>query len=79
MRRVTHSWIITIGGGDPAFKGDVTEIRKIYDTQWAGLVLERCEANFPVKTERRQIAGVSVDIGTPARRRGTGQTEQGAY
>ena len=52
-------------GGDPAFKGDVTEIRKIYDTQWAGPVLERWEANFPVKTERRQIAGVSVDIVTP--------------
>jgi monoterpene epsilon-lactone hydrolase len=53
-------------GGDPAFSGDITNVHRIYDTEWAGPVLKRTEAIYPVKTQRTSIAGVSVDIVTPA-------------
>lgn len=52
-------------GGDPAFAGDIAEIRRIYDSEWAGPILERWEAKFPVETRRTEIAGVPVDIVTP--------------
>ncbi len=52
-------------GGDPAFSGDIANIRKIYDSQWAGPVLARWKALYPVKTERTVIAGVPVDVVTP--------------
>lgn len=53
-------------GGDPAFSGDIFAIRRIYDEKWAGPILTRWERRFPVKTERTTIAGVTVDIVTPA-------------
>ena len=52
-------------GGDPAFSGDIRNIRHIYDTLWAGPVLDRWKALYPVKAERTMIAGVTVDIVTP--------------
>lgn len=53
-------------GGDPAFSGDIFAIRRTYDEKWAGPILVRWEQRFPVKTERKTIAGVTVDIVTPA-------------
>lgn len=53
-------------GGDPALTGDIGAIRRTYDEQWAGPILKRWEALFPVKTERTTLAGVTVDIVTPA-------------
>jgi acetyl esterase/lipase len=52
-------------GGDPAFSGDVANIRRIYDTEWAGPVLAQWEARFPVETERTELAGIAVDIVAP--------------
>jgi len=52
-------------GGDPAFTGNVAEIRHVYDTQWAGPILAEWEAKYPVNTQRTAIAGVTVDIVTP--------------
>lgn len=53
-------------GGDPAFSGDIFNIRRIYDEKWAGPVLAQWEKRFPVKTERKKLGGVTVDIVTPA-------------
>jgi epsilon-lactone hydrolase len=53
-------------GGDPAFTGDIDNVHRIYDTEWAGPILKRWEALYPVKTEHTTIAGVVVDIVTPA-------------
>lgn len=52
-------------GGDPAFSGDIFNIRRIYDEKWAGPILAQWEKRFPVKTERTTIDGVVVDIVTP--------------
>lgn len=54
-------------GGDPAFSGDIFNIRRIYDEKWDGPVLAGWERRFPVKTERKTLAGVVVDIVTPAK------------
>src|SRR3546814_371392 len=53
-------------GGDPALTGDIQNIRRVYDQQWAGPILARWEKRFPVRTEHKSIAGVPVDIVTPA-------------
>jgi monoterpene epsilon-lactone hydrolase len=53
-------------GGDPAFTGDIANVHRIYDDEWAGPILKRWEALYPVTTERTSIAGVPVDIVTPA-------------
>ena len=52
-------------GGDPAMTGDIHNIRHIYDTRWAGPILERWEALYAVSMERTEIAGVAVDIVEP--------------
>jgi epsilon-lactone hydrolase len=53
-------------GGDPALTGDIANVQHIYDTEWAGPILKGWERIYPVKTERTTIAGVPVDIVTPA-------------
>lgn len=53
-------------GGDPALTGDIATIRRTYDEKWAGPILARWERRFPVRTEHAVIAGVPVDIVTPA-------------
>src|SRR3546814_16244962 len=53
-------------GGDPALTGDIQNIRRVYDQQWAGPILARWEKRFPVRPEHKTIAGVPVDIVTPA-------------
>jgi len=53
-------------GGDPAFAGDIFAIRRIYDEKWAGPILTAWEKRFPVKTQRKTLAGVMVDEVTPA-------------
>ncbi len=52
-------------GGDPPFSGDIHNIREIYDTQWAGPILARWKARFPVSALRSQLAAVPVDIVEP--------------
>src|ERR1700722_20174422 len=47
-------------GGDPAFTGDIANVHRIYDTEWARPILKRWEALYPVKTEHTAIAGVVV-------------------
>jgi monoterpene epsilon-lactone hydrolase len=54
-------------GGDPAFTGDIFNIRRIYDEKWAGPILAQWEKLYPVKTERTTIGGVTVDIVIPAK------------
>jgi epsilon-lactone hydrolase len=53
-------------GGDPAFTGDIANVHRIYDTEWAGPILKKWEALYPVTTEHSVIGGVPVDIVTPA-------------
>jgi monoterpene epsilon-lactone hydrolase len=53
-------------GGDPSFTGDIANVHRIYDVEWAGPILKKWEALYPVITERTIIAGVPVDIVTPA-------------
>jgi len=53
-------------GGDPALTGDIANMRAIYDRDWAGPVLARWEALYPVTMTRTVIAGVAVDIIEPA-------------
>lgn len=52
-------------GGDPAMTGDIFNIRRIYDTQWAGPILKQWEALYPVNMQRTEIVGVGVDIVEP--------------
>lgn len=52
-------------GGDPPFSGNIHDIRKIYDTQWAGPILARWKSRFPVFAQRSQLADVPVDIVEP--------------
>jgi acetyl esterase/lipase len=53
-------------GGDPAITGDIDNVHRVYDNEWAGPILKRWEALYSVKTERTTLAGVTVDIVTPA-------------
>ncbi|MEA3300900.1 MAG: alpha/beta hydrolase fold domain-containing protein [Pseudomonadota bacterium] len=52
-------------GGDPAMTGDIDNIRRIYDTQWAGPILAEWQARYPVTMQRTSMAGVDVDIVQP--------------
>lgn len=49
-------------GGDPAFSGDIHNIRKIYDKEWAGPILKRWLEKYPSRIKRKTIDGVTVDI-----------------
>ncbi|MDB5423380.1 MAG: hypothetical protein JWQ29_796 [Phenylobacterium sp.] len=53
-------------GGDPTMTGDIENVHRIYDNEWAGPILKQWEARYPVKEQRTAIAGVPVDIVTPA-------------
>jgi monoterpene epsilon-lactone hydrolase len=53
-------------GGDPAITGDIDNVHRVYDNEWAGPLLKQWEALYSVKTERTTLAGVTVDIVTPA-------------
>lgn len=52
-------------GGDPSFSGDIHNVRRIYDEQWAGPILAEWEQRYPSTMERSKIGGVSVDIVEP--------------
>src|ERR1700734_1353337 len=48
-------------GGDPTITGDIDNVHRIYDNEWAGPILKRWEALYAIKTERTTLAGVTVD------------------
>ena len=52
-------------GGDPAFTGNIHNIRDIYDKQWAGPLLAKWKSRFPVTAHRTILAGIPVDIVAP--------------
>src|SRR3546814_18620242 len=52
-------------GGDPALTGDIQNIRRVYDQQWAGHILARRDTRFPVSPAPKTILGGPIDIVMP--------------